>query len=308
MEGVKAGQCVLVTWDGSSPPDALQQFVARLQAAVAPDGKVCVENVERLQQSAHPDSSVHAALLGLVPGSLTFHSADVLAEVARILKPGGTLTVREPVDLQADHGPRLRSSARLSSALTLSGMSTVTQLLQEPLTASQEQSVRARLADFQGDLAAVTVTAKKPEYEVGSSRQLSLPKRPVTGKPAVDPAAAKLWTISANDMNDDDVDLLDSDELLEPDDLRKPLPSSLKADSCGDGGEKKKKACKNCTCGLADELEEEKKNLAPKAAPSACGNCYLGDAFRCASCPYLGMPAFKPGEKVLLNPSQLQDS
>ncbi|KAG9474723.1 hypothetical protein GDO78_003274 [Eleutherodactylus coqui] len=89
---------VLVTWDGGCAPDALQHLVSEAQASVAAGGRVAVENVERLVLSAHAASSFDAVLLGLAAGSIAVHCADVLAEVARILKNGGSVLLQEPVD------------------------------------------------------------------------------------------------------------------------------------------------------------------------------------------------------------------
>lgn len=98
-----------------------------------------------------------------------------------------------------------------------------------------------------------------------------------------------------NDIAEDDDDLIDDEtDLLEDEDLQKPQQYTDL--NTGESKPKKRKACKNCTCGAAEGIKPS-----PETAKSACGNCYRGDAFRCEHCPYLGLPAFKPGEKIQLD-------
>lgn len=68
----------------------------------------------------------------------------------------------------------------------------------------------------------------------------------------------------------------------------------------------KPKACKNCSCGRKEQEEkgfqdQRVKDLENGNIKSSCGSCYLGDAFRCATCPYKGLPSFEPGDKVKLD-------
>lgn len=146
------------------------------------------------------------------------------------------------------------------------------------------------------------VSGSKPTFAAGSSMKLqSAPKKWTLD---TDP---KKWTLDTGSNEDDE--MIDEDALLDEEDRKKPSSESLRV--CSTTG--KRKACANCSCGLREEMEQEardgiQKNIqsaldADEPSKSSCGNCYLGDAFRCSSCPYLGTPAFKPGEKVVLDTS-----
>ncbi|KAK3377853.1 cytokine-induced anti-apoptosis inhibitor 1, Fe-S biogenesis-domain-containing protein [Podospora didyma] len=125
-----------------------------------------------------------------------------------------------------------------------------------------------------------------------------------------------------DDDDDDDDALIDEDTLLTEEDLRRPVPL---APECQPKPGKKRRACKDCTCGLAQKLEAEDKARREKADKNlntlkltsgdlneleldltvpgktgSCGNCALGDAFRCDGCPYVGLPPFKLGEEVMI--------
>ncbi|WVW80770.1 Fe-S cluster assembly protein DRE2 [Kwoniella bestiolae CBS 10118] len=156
--------------------------------------------------------------------------------------------------------------------------------------------------------------------------------RPLTLKRKGDKALkAALWAIDSPLLEDG------GKSLLTPEDKQRPecvFPES-------DGKKvKRRRACKDCTCGLKEleDQEEQQTQSAIREAQksfflegdddipdvlrnatvgvegvwptekraeakktSSCGSCYLGDAFRCGSCPYLGLPPFKPGEQVKLS-------
>ncbi|THH27281.1 hypothetical protein EUX98_g6898 [Antrodiella citrinella] len=236
-------------------------------------------------------ASVHITLAPSDYDALSPRFQELLTQVFPSLEPLGALHILNfPSSIQT-----------LSSTLTLVGFIV--------LSTSNDEGA---------------IIAQKPAHTVGASLSLKSPSPvalPLRRK--VDPArkASKkaLWTLTSPSTPP-----INAESLLTDADRKRPVPTCEPVNA---DGPRRKKACKNCTCGLAElEAEElaqgkvvvlngaesgeavevaqsEKDRLiaAAKAAPkatSSCGSCYLGDAFRCSSCPYLGLPAFKPGEKV----------
>ena len=165
-----------------------------------------------------------------------------------------------------------------------------------------------------------TIISQKPAYTTStlaaapnghSNVAVPLPRRPAD--PARKSTKKAIWTLTSPSTP-----TIDAEALLTQADRQRPVPTCEPADATAP---RRKKACKNCSCGLAElEAEELKQGkvvlldgaedgqavevaqadrerllIAAKAsskATSSCGSCFLGDAFRCASCPYLGWCPF----------------
>ncbi|OAQ59257.1 anamorsin [Pochonia chlamydosporia 170] len=161
--------------------------------------------------------------------------------------------------------------------------------------------------------------AKDGHFEKQEEEEVVIPLR--FGKKKT-PAPVQKFDFSK--LDDDDDELIDEDNLLGEEDLKRRPQAPVECQP-----QKRRRPCKDCTCGLAAKFEAEEKerrsqadagleaikldtndlnelDFTVKGKTGSCNNCSLGDAFRCSTCPFIGLPAFKPGEEVrIMNEVQL---
>ncbi|KAL8665498.1 MAG: hypothetical protein Q9202_002203 [Teloschistes flavicans] len=267
-----------------------------------------------------PDATYDIVLILLGTENTRTESAKlltgpVLSAIARSLKPGGKLESQDGSFATADSAERREA---VFAGLVVEGNSMV-----KP-TYNVAESVPLRLGGKKQNGDAVASTSAVGTGVVS----LSLNGKRKNG-PTVEAPAGVGFVLPGDDLegdgDDDDDELIDENDLLSDEDMKATL---LQPPECRpQNGTKRRRACKDCTCGLAQRLEAEDvakrnaadQNLAKLKAEElsevdftvqgkvgSCGNCALGDAFRCDGCPYIGQPAFKPGEEVrILNEVQL---
>ncbi|CAK7245080.1 MAG: electron carrier [Sporothrix thermara] len=188
--------------------------------------------------------------------------------------------------------------------------------------AGAREAILAGLVDKDGvfekaeeEMVVVPLRLKKKKAAPAAA---AAPKPAAAVAPAATPAKRSAVVLDLGEYSDGE-ELVDEDSLLTAEERSRP---PQQPPSCNIDGQKRRKPCKDCTCGLAERLEEEDRDRRIKAdtklssvfkfdsndlneldftvqgKTGSCNSCSLGDAFRCSTCPYIGLPAFKPGEEV----------
>ncbi|GAA6014836.1 hypothetical protein JCM11491_002132 [Sporobolomyces phaffii] len=286
------------------------------------------------QEAAH-DGSYQALVSQLsIKGKVEMQMVDRIIEGATALSPlqytqisvllpavlvtGSLLSILEPALAQGGsfevHGEAAQSEETLGE-LRLVGLAGVNKTDSGIILATKSAAPSSASLPLKRPASAIDTSAPTPV--ASSSGAVPLPTRTSRA------AKASLWAFTtAATSSGAATPTIDESTLLTQADLERP--TLVKREDCD--VKRTRKACKNCTCGLREILLDEKEpddlvqagfEAAPNATASSsstagarkiksgvtssCGNCYLGDAFRCGSCPYLGMPAFEPGQKVAVS-------
>jgi len=264
---VSPGSKVLLVNSSHSDSSQINETKEYLTQQVTENGLVVVETLDRIVQGDLPNSTYNNIYTNYF-GPLVFaHNTKALSILASILVPGGILHIKEPVLLVSRSStdiPTIRTPQELVSELKLAGfvdlgingatkveMNDLTKIVGQVWRIKDENKKKELIQSLNGQLNLVEITAKKPAYEIGASFSLPFAKKATNGNGTTNKTS--IWTLSAGD----DEELENEDELLDENDLIKPDKSTLTRPDCETSG--KRKACKNCSCGFAEELERESK-------------------------------------------------
>ncbi|RPA95132.1 DUF689-domain-containing protein [Choiromyces venosus 120613-1] len=289
----------------SSHPDLLKKSLSTFDK-----GLTDVQMLDRLSMKVvNLPSSTYSTVLILADPSSTTVSPElepyVLQSVFNSMLPKATLKSQEKAFARGNTLPFLVTGFMVEKDV--------------------DNSITLVKPEFSGT-ASVPLRLRRKQNVDDSTEIKSTNTEPVTAATEAPVIKGVGFVLNDDDLENDD-DLIDEDTLLETGDLG----TLLQPAECKPTAGKRRRACKDCTCGLREELEGEdklKREAADKALAAAkekaaagvkltandlaevdftvagkassCGSCYLGDAFRCAGCPYVGLPAFKPGEQVTI--------
>jgi anamorsin len=287
---------------------------------------------------ALPDSTYDLILIltdadGTRTESSQLLGRGVFGRIARALKAGGKLQTQDGSFGQDIAEQECQEGILAGLVVDINGM------IKPDYGASDTVPLRLRRKEMNGAVsnAGLPVAAQAVQLN-GKRKSVGITPNKPAGVGFVDFSDDFGDPIITGEEEEDDDDLIDEDTLLTEEDLRRPVnirklsisygfPSLWlmvdPAPECAPRVGKRRRACKDCTCGLAEKIAAEdaakrsnadaqlktiklgaddlaEVDFTVQGKVGSCGNCSLGDAFRCDGCPYIGMPAFKPGEEVRL--------
>ncbi|KAL9541328.1 hypothetical protein MBANPS3_009179 [Mucor bainieri] len=302
-------ECILFTAPVTVNEASFMQVKHDTAQKTGPNGSVLFEVIDRVAQAPLRNNSFDRIYSNLFLPTTSIHTPMILSRYLATLKNDGQLLLQEPIllqDLSNTVCPISRKQDELVSLLKLAGFIHVTVKDIIPVT---DQDLHA-IFQLWG--------VSEDRLDKSMISRLSGQKMALNFKVKSKAEKKQVWLINTNDNDEGiDMELEDEEGLLDKEDRTKPTKASLtRPDDC-DFTDGKRKSCKGCTCGREESDEEEQGNVValdlmddiqqevievdptPKQS-SGCGSCSLGDAFRCSTCPYMGMPAFNEGDKIKL--------
>eukprot|EP01114_Cavostelium_apophysatum_P000610 TRINITY_DN1055_c0_g1_i2.p1 TRINITY_DN1055_c0_g1~~TRINITY_DN1055_c0_g1_i2.p1 ORF type:complete len:220 (+),score=49.34 TRINITY_DN1055_c0_g1_i2:41-700(+) len=204
METLKNTDNVLVV---SSEQSALDSLRSQLESKVS-----------RISGSLQSDVGAHSSegpFDGVVSFSSLPHANTFVGDIAKLLKNGGRLILREPALKNAASGDAvkkigLKTDKELFLSLTMGGFVDIKSSFTSSTSRdfSEVEKAAAGSPDLKDNIGIIEVVSSKPDWSVGAAH--ALPKRSnvnaTNGSTAKNEKKAAVWTLNSDDVDEQELE------------------------------------------------------------------------------------------------------